>query len=355
MKTHCPKTAIPLVSVVITNYNYGRYVSVAIQSVLNQSYGNIETIVVDDGSSDESHRVIAGFEDRITPLYIDHHGQCAAINAGFALCRGEIIVFLDADDYLIGDAIQRFVEAFTGNEGITKIQGYMLGVDAKGLDLNRQIPRRLSPSGDYKRAVLEIGPWVCDHAWTSGIAWARWFIEQVFPLPEDVDNRVFPDGCLNPLSVLYGPILTLKEPVAYYRIHGSNHGPIGTEFTAPSLRLKLTRMRNSFAFAAERAARSGIKVPLEDWMKWKLSWRDNLSQYAVSLMDKSQIPPGFGQMVFAPFKTRKRTVLRAAGLSLTLACIRVMPQKFRLDIIRHLLNIPQHRDAGRLKGVKVDG
>jgi len=350
MKGRFPREIEPLVSVVITSYNYGCYLRDSIQSVLDQTYSNIEIVVVDDGSTDESADIISGFGERIYPLYRDHQGQCAAINAGFKATNGEIIIFFDADDCLISDAVNRFVDAFRNNESITKSQGYMIGVDARGRRLDRNIPHRLSPSGNYKNLVLKKGPWMCAQAWTSGNAWARWFIEQVFPLPEDADNRVFPDGCLNPLAVLYGPIITLDEPVASYRIHDRNNGPIGTEFTVPSLSMRLERMRNSFEFASQRAEGIGINPPLEYWLKWKMSWKGNLMVYAISLMDPSQMSPRFHEVVMAPFITGKSDILKATGRCIVLTAIWFMPGKYALQAIRRLLRIPVAQNPGIIRG-----
>ncbi len=336
----------PLVSVVITSYNYERYLAEAIESALSQTYRNIEVIVVDDGSSDSSRNIIADFGDRIKPLYNDHRGQCAAINSGVSASRGDIVIFLDADDFLVDAAVQRHVDAFLDKPSITKSQGYMLCVDAGGRRIDRKIPYRLSPSGNYAKVVVKRGPWACEQAWTSGNAWARGFLEQVFPLPEHVDNRVFPDGCLNPLAALYGPIATLDEPVAFYRIHGLNHGPIRTEFTLASMCMRLTRMHCNFEFVAERATRIGVEVPLEYWRKWKTSWKSNLSLYAISLMDKSQAPPGFGEMIMSPFRARGKSFLKASGLSVALAGVRCLPRRYKLPVIQRLLGIRSPVDGG---------
>lgn len=355
MSAHSAEAPSPLVSVVISNYNYGRYLPEAIRSALNQSYPNVEVIVVDDGSSDDSRQVIAGFGGSITARYNDHRGQCGAVNTGLALSRGDIIVFLDADDFLVNDAVQRHVQAFRDNPSITKTQGYMLAMDATGRDLGQKIPYHLAPSGNYREVILSQGPWACDQAWTTGNAWSRRFLDQVFPLPEDVNNRVFPDGCLNPLAVLYGPIVTLEEPVAYYRIHGSNHGPIATEFSLPSLRMALTRMHSSFDFVADRATRAGIHVPLDYWRKWKVSWKSNLSLYAISLMDESQAPPGFGDMVWSPFKARNKRFLKACGLSLALAGVRFLPRRYKLRAIMRLMSIRAPGTAGVTGQSEVGG
>jgi glycosyltransferase involved in cell wall biosynthesis len=89
----------PLVSAVIPCFNYGRFVARAIESVLGQTYTNIECIVVDDGSSDDTCDVLRRFSGRIHAISQPHHGVSLARNAAIAVARGEFIAFLDGDDY----------------------------------------------------------------------------------------------------------------------------------------------------------------------------------------------------------------------------------------------------------------
>lgn len=97
----------PLVSVVIPSYNHGAYIAEAIRSALDQTYGNIEVIVVDNHSTDDSWVVINSFDDgRIRPLRFDNGGVIAAgRNHGAGHARGEIISFLDSDDIWRGDKL----------------------------------------------------------------------------------------------------------------------------------------------------------------------------------------------------------------------------------------------------------
>ena len=99
-------------SVIINNYNYGRFLGSAIESALTQSYPNVEVIVVDDGSSDDSRQVMASFGKRIFPIYKTNGGQASALNTGFANSSGDIIIFLDADDLLHPTLVERVVNAF---------------------------------------------------------------------------------------------------------------------------------------------------------------------------------------------------------------------------------------------------
>ena len=97
-------TAAPLVSVVINNYNYARYLAQAIDSALGQTYPGTEVVVVDDGSSDGSRDVIAAYGTRVVPVLKENGGQASAFNAGFAASRGDVVLFLDADDCLLPTA-----------------------------------------------------------------------------------------------------------------------------------------------------------------------------------------------------------------------------------------------------------
>ena len=86
-----------LISIIINNYNYGRFLAAAIDSALHQTYANTEVIVVDDGSTDDSKKIIAGYGNRIRPVLKTNGGQASAFNAGFAASTGDIICMLDSD------------------------------------------------------------------------------------------------------------------------------------------------------------------------------------------------------------------------------------------------------------------
>jgi glycosyltransferase involved in cell wall biosynthesis len=102
------------VSVVIPTYNYGRFIAEAIASVLNQTHAVEETIVIDDGSTDETEAVVRVFGDRVRYVRQDNAGVCAARNKGVVESSGEFIAFLDADDTWeptkIGKQLAKFAE-----------------------------------------------------------------------------------------------------------------------------------------------------------------------------------------------------------------------------------------------------
>jgi glycosyltransferase involved in cell wall biosynthesis len=96
----------PLVSVIIPNFNYSKYIKQAVDSVLKQSYSNIEVIVVDDGSTDDSMEVLRSYGSRIKLIPSKNFGACTARNLGVLHSTGDLIAFLDADDYWEEDKIK---------------------------------------------------------------------------------------------------------------------------------------------------------------------------------------------------------------------------------------------------------
>jgi glycosyltransferase involved in cell wall biosynthesis len=94
-----PIESLPLVSAVVTTYNYGRYLAGAVEGVLAQTYRNVEVVVVDDGSTDDTAAVVAQFADRgVRYVYQDNSGAAAARNRGLAETAGPLVAFCDADD-----------------------------------------------------------------------------------------------------------------------------------------------------------------------------------------------------------------------------------------------------------------
>jgi len=106
----------PLVSVIIPCYNAEKWVADAINGILRQTYSPIEIIVIDDGSTDGSLDVIRSFGDRVRYETGPNRGGSAARNRGFALSRGEYVMFHDADDWISEETIARLVEGIEGTE-----------------------------------------------------------------------------------------------------------------------------------------------------------------------------------------------------------------------------------------------
>jgi glycosyltransferase involved in cell wall biosynthesis len=99
----------PLVSVVIPTYNYGRFIGETVESALAQTYRPVETIVVDDGSTDDTRERLAVYGSRVRYIYQQNRGLSAARNAGIRASQGEFIALLDSDDLWMPDKLERQV------------------------------------------------------------------------------------------------------------------------------------------------------------------------------------------------------------------------------------------------------
>ena len=246
-----------LVSVIITNYNYGSYVGHAIESALALDWPNVEIIVIDDGSTDDSRVVIARYEDRITTILQENSGQLVGTNKAFALSRGEIVIMLDADD-LLHPALMREVMA-VWTPTTSKVQVQMQTIDAQGRSLGSFLPQyHIVPT------PRQIRNWsVAGAAYPtppgSGNVYARWFLERIFPL-QDVCGTA-PDSYCVSTAPYFGDVHTVPKPLVSYRIHGRNQGAL-SELDARQFARQLTRAQQRRAYVQRIAAPMGVRLSL---------------------------------------------------------------------------------------------
>ena len=211
------------VSIVIVNHNYQRFLGEAIESALAQEDAEAEVIVVDDGSSDDSRAFLAGYGTRVRVLLQPNLGQSAAFNAGFAAAGGDVIFYLDADDFLHPQIVARVMAAFRRAPAAARVVFRLALVDEAGRPTGELTPPAdvTLPVGDVRRQILAYGD---DLAWppTSGNAFARWALRWVMPLPVTAD-LTGGDFWLHPTMPLLGPVLTLDMIGGAYRAHGHNY------------------------------------------------------------------------------------------------------------------------------------
>jgi glycosyltransferase involved in cell wall biosynthesis len=128
----------PLVSIVTPSFNQAKFLEKAITSVLQQDYPSIEYLVVDGNSTDGSQAIIKKYEDKIHWWISEpDQGQAEAINKGLSRTHGNIVAWLNSDDYYLPGAIKKAVDAFTRNPESAFIYGDVLAVNAAGLELNQ--------------------------------------------------------------------------------------------------------------------------------------------------------------------------------------------------------------------------
>jgi glycosyltransferase involved in cell wall biosynthesis len=208
------------VSVVVNNHNYARYLRAAVDSALAQTYRMVEVVVVDDGSTDDSRSIIDGYCDRVTPVFRPNGGQAAAFNTGLRACRGDVIFYLDADDFLLPTAVATALPHFDYPE-VVNVHWPLWIVDEAGRRTGAQVPDRPLADGDLRAALIRDGPDNYQGAPTSGNAWSRDLLNKVLPAPEP-EYRAGADGFLITVAPLHGTLRTVAEPQACYRVHGCN-------------------------------------------------------------------------------------------------------------------------------------
>jgi len=244
----------PLVSIVVDNFNYARFVGAAIDSALAQTYPRIEVIVVDDGSTDDSRAVIGGYVGKITAIFQDNRGQSGAFNTGFAAARGDIVLFLDADDLLEPEAAAEIVASWRPETA--KIQFCLATIDAEGRFTGGVFPNyppQLGPQ-TVLRETLRTALYPCPP--TSGNAYSRAFLDEVMPVPP---VHAGADGPLNTLAPLYGAVVTLNRTLGRYRVHGANDGA-QRDLAADKFARFIRHDQHRTQLLREHAARRGFRV-----------------------------------------------------------------------------------------------
>ena len=129
---------MPLVSAAIITYNRAHYLDGAIASVLDQTFDDFELIVVDDGSTDDTERVVARYGDRVRYVRREHGGKAAARNAAAELAAGDYLAFCDSDDMWYPDRLARQVRVLRADPRVGMVHGHVDVVDAQG----RPLPER---------------------------------------------------------------------------------------------------------------------------------------------------------------------------------------------------------------------
>jgi glycosyltransferase involved in cell wall biosynthesis len=224
-----PLPAQPFVSILVSNYNYGRFIADSIQSALDQTYSNFELIICDDGSTDDSVRIVDEYvrrDPRLRLIRKENGGQASGFNAAFAASRGEIIALLDSDDIFLPHKVERVVKDFQANPDAGFGVHRIIRMSA---DLRRQGVWPMSdplPSGWYGSILLRDGGVLPYTPPTSGLSLRREVAERLFPLPNEKPLASCPDQLLCRLAPFLTNVTREDEALSAYRLHGNNnYGP----------------------------------------------------------------------------------------------------------------------------------
>lgn len=211
----------PRVSVIVDTYNHAAYIEQAIESVLEQELpaGEMEVIVVDDGSSDDTAARVARFAGRVRYLRKTNGGQASAFNASIPEARGEIVAFCDGDDWWAPGKLREVMRVFderaevgTVGHGFYRVrEGEPLTVVAPEREYTLEMSTR---EGAARFAQLK------GFLGASKVAVRRRLLERILPIPEELVIEA--DEYLFTLAVAQAPAVVLPQPLFYYRIHENN-------------------------------------------------------------------------------------------------------------------------------------
>ncbi len=241
----------PLVSIVINNYNYGHFLGDAIDSALAQTYSNVEVVVVDDGSTDNSHTVIKHYGDRIIPIYKPNGGQASAFNAGFAASNGDIICFLDADDVYLPRKIETVVEQISNFQSMQwcfhPLQ--LVDINQKSIEpiLGIRLPHKLDLRQHMAQGQLK-GYFPFAIPPTSGLCFTRALLLQILPMPT-ANLKILADSYLQFAALGLASGVALENPLALQRLHGNNFYTANLQaqrLSAPVIVLTAWTLRDRF-------------------------------------------------------------------------------------------------------------
>lgn len=144
---------MPTVSICIPTYNRKDYLKETLDSVFDQTYKDYEVVVVDDGSTDSTEEMIRDAGYKLRYYWVEHAGQAAARNKLVELARGQYITFVDSDDLLFPDTVQRLMVVIDSYGPDVFAYGFYTAVDENGNDLSRK--QRKLPSGNIVTELFE--------------------------------------------------------------------------------------------------------------------------------------------------------------------------------------------------------
>jgi glycosyltransferase involved in cell wall biosynthesis len=268
----------PLVSVLITNYNYSIYLREAIDSVLNQTYSPIEIIVIDDGSTDNSKEIITSYKDKIIPVLKENGGQASAINAGFAISQGHIVCSLDADDVWLPPKVEEVVKIAIAYPNAVIIYHKVQNIDRVGKSISLPWPPYKVIRGDISSKVIKTGSW---WPWppSTALSFRRTFLTKVMDIPEEGEFCFSAEPYLADLAPFFGEVVGIDRVLSLFRIHGANiwSNPIDIEKRS----LKNHEVRAQVLNSALKDFGINVEVSLADhWpyqlLRYKLGYEKNL-------------------------------------------------------------------------------
>lgn len=218
----------PLVSIIVPVYNAEKYLDRCIESIVHQDYDNFELIMVDDGSADQSSRIISEWKKKDGRIHIvrkENGGQSGARNSGIECARGDYLTFIDADDSVSEDYLSYLLSLFVPDCLVTECNHYVVRGDKRKAN---------STAGDRVLNKKEAFEEVLFHGCIDVAPWGKIYKREVFNHIRFPEGRIFED------TWIFGEILNETKYVAYgsrccYRYYINDQSTVRKAFTPQNL------------------------------------------------------------------------------------------------------------------------
>ncbi len=289
--------SLPLVSILINNYNYGQFLAEAIESALQQTYPHTEVVVVDDGSTDNSREIIATYGEAIVPVLKANGGQASAFNAGFAASQGDIICFLDADDLYLPEKVTAIVDVLNNYQESAWCFHSLKIVNStnKTPIAPEDHPRIVSVEACDVRSDMRQGgkglrqklPFSLPA--TSGLCFTRPLLRQILPMPE-AEGIAIGDSYVQFVSLALAQGFAILSNLALQRVHSNNSYTRSVNRKAATARifcLTAFWMRTNFPVQTQFAHKF-FAAGLSDY--WQVNQTDSKTQEVIEKYFRSISP-----------------------------------------------------------------
>jgi glycosyltransferase involved in cell wall biosynthesis len=216
----------PAVTVLVDTYNHERFIEEALVSVIEQDFPapEMEILVVDDGSTDGTPAIVRKFAPRVRLLRKENGGQASAFNFGIPEARGEIVAFLDGDDWWARNKVTRVAETMAADASLGIVGHGIVIVHRDGTretEILREGFRFRANTVDGARLLRRRGSFLG----TSRMTIRRTLLENIGPIPDAI--RVQADEYLFTLAAALAEAQILQEALTFYRLHDSNAFQVG--------------------------------------------------------------------------------------------------------------------------------
>lgn len=246
----------PLITALIDTYNQERYIEQALVSVVEQglSPAELEIVVVDDGSTDDTPLIVRKFLSRVRHVRKNNGGQASAFNAGFSEAHGQFVALLDGDDWWAKGKLTAVLDSFERNPEDAAVshayyevcehknQTRLLGPQEEEI-LNLDTPQAARAAREHWHFLLP-----------CALTARRKVFEQIMPIPEKLIFSA--DGPIATASMAMG-VRVLPRPLSYYRIHSSNLNAVDEQDMA-KMRRKLEMGAAMFDVVEPNLIRMGV-------------------------------------------------------------------------------------------------